>query len=363
MVTATATDADGNTSEFSPCFDVVGGPQPGPTLTVNKTADLGVDVGCTFADCTLREAIEAANLDAGTNTIGFDIAGYEPYTITPATALPPILETLTIDGETEPQFAGSPIIEIDGTVVSGAAEPPRDGLRVEADNSVIRGLVVNRFSDGAGIVIESAGSSVEGSFVGTNVAGTAALPNFKGIEILGASNTIGGATDDERNVISGNESENVVMDDDGAFGNDVAGNYVGLDVTGMDPLGGDGIGIRDGATDNTIGGNAAALGNFIAGNIGNGVEIFGSATSGNVVEGNVIGLDQTVLNGPGNQGAGVEIVGPVAANTIRDNRISLTPTESFSAESTLAPRTSSSSSMASARPYPARSSGTPAMAS
>jgi CSLREA domain-containing protein len=324
FVTATATDADGNTSELSACFDALTVPQLGPVFTVNTTGDAApADAGCTTADCTLREAIEAANLDEGTNTIGFDIAGSAPYTITPATVLPPILETLTIDGETEPEFLDSPVVEIDGTLVSGALNGPRDGLRVEADNSVVRGLVVNRFSDGAGIVIESAGNVVEGSFVGTNVAGTAALPNFQGIEILGADNTIGGATDDARNVISGNESRNVVIDSDGASGNDVTGNYIGLNAAGLGPLGGDGISIRDGASGNTIGGAVPALGNVIAGNDGTGVDIFGSATSGNVVEFNFIGLGATGLDGPGNDGPGVEIVGPVSQNTVRDNWIAL----------------------------------------
>ncbi len=323
VVTATATDLAGSTSEFSACFDVASGPQqPGPTFTVNTTADAAADSGCSPTDCTLREAIVAANTQAGANAIAFDFPGVA-HTITPATALPPILETLTIDGETEPEFLDTPVVEIDGTVVSGGASGPYDGLRVEADDSVVRGLVINRFSNGAGIVIESAGNLVEGSFVGTNTAGTGALPNFNGVQILGADNTVGGATDAARNVISGNESENVVIDADGAFGNDVAGNYVGLTATGLGPLGGDGISIRDGASDNTIGGNDPALGNFIAGNVGTGVEIFGSATAGNVVEFNFIGLGATGLDGPGNEGPGVEIVGPVAANTVRDNWISL----------------------------------------
>ena len=65
------------------------------------------------ADCTLRGAINKANATAGADTITFGIES-GPQTINPATELPTITETVTIDGTTQPGFSGSPIIELNG---------------------------------------------------------------------------------------------------------------------------------------------------------------------------------------------------------------------------------------------------------
>lgn len=69
--------------------------------------------------------------------------------------------------------------------------------------STVRGLVVNGWWDDYGIVIDGRGR-VECSFVGTNAAGTAAVPNHVGIGIVGGgSNNIGGNLACMCNLISG----------------------------------------------------------------------------------------------------------------------------------------------------------------
>ncbi len=70
------------------------------TFTVNSTADPGTD-GCDATECTLREAITAANANPGTDTIEFDIPGNGPHTISPTSVLPTITEAVTIDGYTQ----------------------------------------------------------------------------------------------------------------------------------------------------------------------------------------------------------------------------------------------------------------------
>jgi hypothetical protein len=47
---------------------------------------------------------------------------------------------------TQPGYAGSPIIELNG---SQDTEPGSfgNGLRIDAPNSTVRGLVINRFND------------------------------------------------------------------------------------------------------------------------------------------------------------------------------------------------------------------------
>src|SRR5437764_1883731 len=72
------------------------------TFTVN-TADDHNDGVCNAADCTLREAINAAN--AG-DTISFNIPGSGVHTINLTSGLPILNKTVTIDGATQPGFSG-----------------------------------------------------------------------------------------------------------------------------------------------------------------------------------------------------------------------------------------------------------------
>src|SRR5947207_7457315 len=81
------------------------------TFTVTKTAD--TNDGVCDSDCSLREAINAANNTLGQDTIAFNI-GSGPKTNMPVSD-PTIVESVICDGTTQPGFAGSPIIEIDGT--------------------------------------------------------------------------------------------------------------------------------------------------------------------------------------------------------------------------------------------------------
>src|SRR5437016_1436787 len=161
------------------------------TLTVN-TADDHNDGVCNAADCTLREAINAAN--AG-DTISFNIAGSGVHTIN-ATSGFSITKAVTIDGTTQPGFAGAPVLELNGAGAGAGV----NGLSVNAPNVIIKGLIINRFS-GYAISFDSFGnSSVQGCYIGTNAAGTAASANGAGgIRINVGGITIGGATASARN--------------------------------------------------------------------------------------------------------------------------------------------------------------------
>ena len=129
------------------------GGAPTSTWTVNSTND--VDGGtCDATHCSLREAINAANANAGTDTIAFNISGAGPHTIQPTSALPTITDPVIIDGYTQPgampNTNGPGLglttvlkIELDG---SNAGAPFVSGLRLTGGNSTIRGLAINRFS-------------------------------------------------------------------------------------------------------------------------------------------------------------------------------------------------------------------------
>src|SRR5439155_26949600 len=103
------------------------------TFTVLNTNDSGAG--------SLRQAILDANAAAGADVINFNIDGGGVQTIAPTSILPQITGAVTIDGTTQPGFAGSPIIELNGASASAFA-----GLNITAGNSTVRGLVINRFN-------------------------------------------------------------------------------------------------------------------------------------------------------------------------------------------------------------------------
>ena len=159
---------------------------------------------------------------------------------------------------------------------------------------------------------------VAGNDIGTNAAGTGALRNHSDGVVIddGAThNTVGGTSTGARNVISANVQNGVALDSND---NVIEGNYIGTDYTGSHTLGNlhDGVLIHNGASDNTIGGNAAGARNAISGNSANGVEIAGSNTFTNVVERNFIGTDASGSHALGNHLSGVYVNTNATLNVI-----------------------------------------------
>jgi hypothetical protein len=186
-----------------------------------------------------------------------------------------------------------------------------------AEGNVISG-------NNVGVFITNAVSEtvVAGNYIGTNAAGTAALPNRAfGVGINGGSHsnrigTDGNGIEDEaeRNIISGNGYDGIGIWEPGTDNNIVAGNFIGTDVTGTTAIsnGYHGVEIGWGAKSNRIGTdgtspNAAAQGNLISGNNGDGVGILGAGADNNVVAGNYIGTDFTGTAVIGNALHGVQI--------------------------------------------------------
>jgi titin len=262
--------------------------------------------------CTLRAAIQESNAFAGADIINFAIPGVGPHTITPATALPPIIGSVTIDGYTQPgalansnpTTAGSNavlIIELDGTSAGAGS----DGLVMAAGSSTVKGLVINRFS-GSGIELTGSGSgrTVEGNFIGTDVAGASDFGNGAwGVLVLGSSNsTVGGTSAAARNVISGNDTIGIEICCSGVSGTVVQGNLIGTDKSGSADLGNNQWGILiNGSPANTIGGTASGARNVISGNNTIGIEMVNPEATGNLVQGNYIGTD---VNGTADLGNG-----------------------------------------------------------
>lgn len=211
-----------------------------------------------------------------------------------------------------------------------------------AGANVISGNTI-QYSDvpaayGAGIVLDgtsTTGILVIGNLIGTDPTGSKAVPNGTGVLFSNAtSNTVGGISTPDRNVISGNNVYDIWFRLN-SNNNLVAGNYFDTDKTGTFSLPGTPpsqnspipvtINLEDGASANTIGGSLAQGGNLIEPK-SIGVSMTGPAVTANVVSGNLIGVDASGTRAiiPNNFATGILIGSP--GNTIGGTIAQSTPT-------------------------------------
>jgi hypothetical protein len=204
-----------------------------------------------------------------------------------------------------------------GIVIANGARFNTIGGDEAGEGNVISG---NAFT---GLNIWDAGTDnnrVSGNYIGTDASATVAVPNGEhGVKIENGArfNTIGGDTPGERNVISGNAFDGVVIGQTGTDNNTVIGNYIGTDASGTVavPNGENGVTIDFGARFNTIGGATPGKGNVIAHNGGDGVLVDGSATTRNTISHNSI----TANGGLGidnSNGGNTELAPPVITEAV-----------------------------------------------
>ena len=213
-----------------------------------------------------------------------------------------------------------------GTNAAGTAAIPSAlaGIAIDhSPNNVIGGTTagarnVVSGNTGAGIQIwgdVSTGNTIQGNYLGTDVTGTQALANNAGVWSGSSQNTIGGTAAGAGNLISGNRNQGIRLSS-GAQETIVQGNYIGTDLSGTQPLGNQGEGVwLDGGANHTIGGTDPGAGNLISGNLDDGIQISGGS-SGNTVLGNYIGTDVTGAAALGNDGPGIYITGNAFGNTV-----------------------------------------------
>ncbi|MFV2071845.1 MAG: hypothetical protein ACC742_04225 [Thermoanaerobaculales bacterium] len=283
---------------------------------------------------SLREAITAANNTPGMDTIDFNIpVATDPgcdavsgvCTIQPgASGLPTITEAVMIDGTSQPTFAGTPVIELDGSLTGANVT----GLAGNAGSSTVRGLVFNRFANNSDVVFWYLGGNIiEGNFFGTDPTGTVARGGLNAVHLYAIpGNTVGGTTAPARNLFSGG-SMGVALNA-GTSTSVVIGNLFGTDVSGSSALGntGNSVLITGSSMNNTIGGTVAGATNVMSGALSGATSLaIGSGCSGNLVQNNLLGTDISGTINLGNDGTAVLVYeangntiggSTVAANTI-----------------------------------------------
>ena len=248
------------------------------TTWVVNTVDDNDDGTCDATHCSLREAIDASNANAGADIITFNIGGAGPFVIEPVTPLPVLTDPqTTIDGTTQPAYTLGDIV-IDGTNTA----PLSHGLNLAASNTEVYGMKVVNFdeSNNAGIFV-AANNQLSDIVIGGPGRGNIIGGSHQGIFVSFIS-----------------DCNNIT----------IQSNYIGVDPSaGMANIGNtiNGVVIMQGVCTNVLIGGDATLGegNVIGFN-SDGIRI---RVEGVVVQGNAIGTDPAGTMDLGNTGFGVNL--------------------------------------------------------
>lgn len=307
-------------------------PTAGGPLVVNSIGDPG-DGMCDLGECTLREALVAANQLPDPNVIEFAIPALQcagpggACVIAPTAALPPITGPVLIDGYSQPgsfpntQAPGLGLgsaavlqIELDGAAASGA-----DGLVINAPSLSlveIHGMSLYHWNNA--IHVQGPGDSsqlIGGNFIGLRVDGSLPTPvQATGIAVFGGHAVIGGGMAHDMNVIGGNSDGIRIGSIAPGSGVLVQGNLIGTSPNGLaarpNQLGIHAVTAAE-IPGIVIGGNQADLRNVISGNAGDGIRFSCTAISVNCFDGaSVLGnfIGPAVNAGPlGNGGDGIAL--------------------------------------------------------
>jgi CSLREA domain-containing protein len=201
------------------------------------------------------------------------------------------------------------------TAVPNALSGVKLGLEGSAAGSTVTGNLLsgngvspgNAF--GVQVVLAGADIKIQGNRIGTDLAGTGAIPNnFDGVDLLNDVGVlVGGHASGEGNLVSGNARYGISVNNPDAV---IEGNLVGTNALGTAELGNGNNGINVNGQTGTRIGHSNVLGrNVISGNGGSGIVFDQAGGSNSTVQDNYIGTNKAGASELHNNGAGIIVHG------------------------------------------------------
>jgi hypothetical protein len=243
-----------------------------------------------------------------------------------AAPLPTLVDDQTyINGFSQPDTnPDGPEIEVHGDARFTGTE----GWQIHSAGNRIQGLSLGLFPNTA---VSFAGNEchdniIAGCYIGCGADGKSRLRNkLAGIECIRNShhNTIGGETASQRNVLSGNGTYGIRIEE--SHDNIIIGNYIGVNGTGLEALpNGDqlrqqncaGIMLSTNSKNNQIGNGKPNGRNILSGNNRTGLRIEWAGADYNIIQGNYLGVGADGKTRIANGEAGLVIGRGARYNTI-----------------------------------------------
>lgn len=260
------------------------------TFVVDNNGDLD-DGNYSIGNLTLREAIKLANENGGNKTIAFNLPNTGLVINIPSNnPYHDIIEpNITIDGTTQPGYAGVPLVVINGQGVFNVFQ----AFRITGSGSKIYGLEIRNIQNydafrGTGILIENTATNFE---IGDIGKGNYIHSNF----LLGISvhSTNGGII--RGNTISNNNENGIVLSS--ASNIIIESNRIGTNLAGTATFGTQQYGINALTVGSGIQIGSTGRGNIIGGHQATGIYLFNECDGVNIV-GNFIGTNASGVSMP-----------------------------------------------------------------
>ncbi|MBI2428241.1 MAG: right-handed parallel beta-helix repeat-containing protein [Ignavibacteriales bacterium] len=215
-----------------------------------------------------------------------------------------------------------------GMDASGIGRLPNkgDGITTFADKDSIVNNIISGNASGITVLGQASQTYIGNNTIGSNITFDSLIGNrYGGLQVLGEGVVI------DNNVISNNKGSGILLTGNG--GATVRRNYIGTNQNGTLDCGNTGPGINIVCDNNIIGGPSNGDMNIISGNGGSGIEMFGGTTfsfpggsTPNYVRGNVIRKNYIGTNYTGSarlpNSTGISMQGYIDSNFVRDNLIS-----------------------------------------
>jgi CSLREA domain-containing protein len=267
--------------------------QTEPNFLVNVLGDAPTDAGCTVANCTLREAVLAANANSNASEITFSVTGIIVLTQGQLTVSSPVTLTrpaggITVSGNNASRIA---------TVNSGATLTLA-GVNLTAGKAA---------GANGGAILNSGTVSINQSTISNSTAASGgAILNLAGTVAIQQSTLSGNSATSTGGGIYNNSGASMTLSLSTLSGNTATTNGGGIYT----------VGGTASVSQSTLSGNSAATGGGFYNATGNTATIQQSTFSGNTVTGSGGGifnnatltvLQSTITNNTANQGGGINL--------------------------------------------------------